>query len=223
MADDLNTLHLADLHDRAQRLGVPRFRLLDRDALIAAIGSVADEGGDDDGGEGSGADSAEQTPRRRSRRGSRGGRGRGGRGRGGGRGQGEGAQRTQAPRGADSDDEPAEPNDAGAADQDGDVETEDVAGVLDRMPQGYGFLRLADAAADEGDVYVSASQIRRCELRAGDEVAGPARPPRRGERHRALVRITTVNGEEPGGGSTKFEDLTAVAPTRRLPLGEGSD
>jgi len=221
MADDLNTLHLADLHERAQRLGVPRFRLLDRDALIAAIGSVADEEGDGGGVEGSGSDSAEQPPRRRSRRGSRGGRGRGGRGRGGGRGQGEGeGRRTQAPRGADSDDEP---DDAAAADQDGDVETEDVTGVLDRMPQGYGFLRLADAAADEGDVYVSASQIRRCELRAGDEIAGPARSPRRGERHRALVRVATVNGEEPGAGSAKFEDLTAVAPTRRLPLGEGSD
>ena len=79
------------------------------------------------------------------------------------------------------------------------------------------------ATPREGDVYVSASQIRRCELRAGDEVAGPARSPRRGERHRALVRVTAVNGEEPGGGPTKFEELTAVAPTRRLPLGEGSD
>ncbi len=44
------------------------------------------------------------------------------------------------------------------------------------MPQGYGFLRLGGLGAAEGDVYVSASQIRRCELRPGDEVSGPARP-----------------------------------------------
>lgn len=209
MAEDLNSLHLADLHERAQRLGVPRFRLLDRDDLIEAIAGESDEDRErtDDGD-----DDAERPARSRSRRGSRGGRGRGGRGRGG-RGQG-GGRRDQEPRGA-RDDEPAE--------DDEDVETEDVTGVLDRMPQGYGFIRLSTGDSEEGDVYVSASQIRRCELRAGDEVAGPARAPRRGERHRALVRVTTVNGEEPGGGSTKFEELTAVAPTRRLPLGEGGD
>ncbi len=84
---------------------------------------------------------------------------------------------------------PAKPTRTRPRIADEDVETEDVTGVLDRMPQGYGFLRLSGDAAEEGDVYVSASQIRRCELRAGDEVAGPARSPRRGERHRALVRI----------------------------------
>ncbi len=102
-----------------------------------------------------------------------------------------------------------------------EVETEEVTGVLDRMPQGYGFLRLEGLSAHEGDVYVSASQIRRCELRPGDEVRGPARSPRRGERHRALVRVESVNGQEPEGERVQFEDLTAVAPNRRLPLGEG--
>jgi transcription termination factor Rho len=92
------------------------------------------------------------------------------------------------------------------------------------MPQGYGFLRLGGLDASEGDVYVSASQIRRCELRAGDEVAGPARSPRRGERHRALVRVNSVNGQSPEGERAQFEDLTPVAPHRRLPLGgEGVD
>ena len=211
MSEDLNSLHLADLHERAQRLGVPRFRLLDRDDLIDAVGSASAE---DDDGAGSASDSAsdERPAARRSRRGSRGGRGRRGRGRGRGGEGGDGED-----RGGRADD----PEDDDVADQ--DVETEDVTGVLDRMPQGYGFLRLSDDESEEGDIYVSASQIRRCELRAGDEVAGPARSPRRGERHRALVRVTAVNGEEPGGGPTKFEELTAVAPTRRLPLGEGSD
>ncbi|HET8592178.1 MAG TPA: transcription termination factor Rho, partial [Solirubrobacterales bacterium] len=93
---------------------------------------------------------------------------------------------------------------------------EEVTGVLDRMPQGYGFLRLTSVHEAEGDVYVSASQIRRCELRPGDRVTGPARPPRRGERHRALVRVTAVNGRSPEEERTHFEDLTPAPPHRRL-------
>ena len=71
------------------------------------------------------------------------------------------------------------------------------AGVLELTRQRYGFLRLGGLTPADGDVYVSAAQVRRCELRTGDEVAGPAREPRRGERHRALVHVDTVNGEEP--------------------------
>ena len=88
--------------------------------------------------------------------------------------------------------------------------------MLDRMPQGYGFLRLTGMGEAEGDVYVSASQIRRCELRPGDQVTGPARQPRRGERHRALIRVETVNGQSPEDERTQFEDLTAAPPHRRL-------
>ncbi len=97
-----------------------------------------------------------------------------------------------------------------------ETETESVTGVLDRMPQGYGFLRLRGLHEAEGDVYVSASQIRRCELRPGDEVSGPARPPRRGERHRALVRVEAVNGQSPEEERRHFEDLTPAPPRRRL-------
>ena len=97
-----------------------------------------------------------------------------------------------------------------------EAEAEEVTGVLDRMPQGYGFLRLSGMSEAEGDIYVSASQIRRCELRPGDEVSGPARQPRRGERHRALVRVETVNGQSPEGERKHFEDLTAAPPHRRL-------
>jgi transcription termination factor Rho len=97
-------------------------------------------------------------------------------------------------------------------------EAEAVTGVLDRLPQGYGFLRLAGLQAAEGDVYVSASQIRRCELRPGDEVTGPARSPRRGERHRALIRVDSVNGQDPEEARTDFEGLTPIPPHRRLLL-----
>jgi transcription termination factor Rho len=97
-----------------------------------------------------------------------------------------------------------------------ELETEEVTGILDRMPQGYGFLRLSGLSAAKGDVYVSASQIKRCELRPGDEVTGPAREPRRGEQHRALVRIASVNGQEPEGERKDFEDLKPVPPSRRI-------
>jgi transcription termination factor Rho len=96
------------------------------------------------------------------------------------------------------------------------VDTEPVSGVLDRMPQGYGFLRLTGLHEAEGDVYVSASQIRRCELRPVDEVSGPARAPRRGERHRALVRVEAVNGQSPDEERRHFEDLTPAPPHRRM-------
>ncbi len=96
--------------------------------------------------------------------------------------------------------------------------TEDVSGVLDLMPQRFGFLRLNGLEAAEGDVYISASQIRRCELRAGDEISGPAREPQRGERHRALVHVESVNGAEPGAERSEFDSLTAVTPRRRLQI-----
>jgi transcription termination factor Rho len=66
--------------------------------------------------------------------------------------------------------------------------------------------------------------VRRCELRPGDEVAGPAREPRRGERHRALVHVDTVNGEEPqvADGRPDFDALAPIQPERRIKL-ESSD
>jgi transcription termination factor Rho len=101
---------------------------------------------------------------------------------------------------------------------------EPVTGVLDIVPAGHGFLRLTGLERDPADVYISASQIRRCELRAGDRVEGPARPPRRGERHPALVRVDAVNGEEPGEErAAGFEELTPIAPHRRIPLAPEAD
>lgn len=105
-----------------------------------------------------------------------------------------------------------------------EAETEDVVGVLEVTAQRYGFLRFGGLEAQPDDVYVSASQIRRCELRSGDEVAGPARAPRRGERHRALVHVDRVNGTEPPTDERPaFDDLTPVLPKRRVPLGESSE
>jgi transcription termination factor Rho len=123
--------------------------------------------------------------------------------------------RTEEPEeGTEGPDEGAEEPDESAEEPEPD--TEPITGVLDRMPQGYGFLRLSGMHEAEDDVYVSASQIRRCELRPGDEVSGPARPPRRGERHRALVRVESVNGQSPEEKRRHFEDLTPAPPHRRL-------
>ena len=96
--------------------------------------------------------------------------------------------------------------------------------MLEVTPQRYGFLRFSGLEAQADDVYVSASQIRRCELRSGDQVAGPARSPRRGERHRALIHVDRVNGGEPPTEERPaFEDMTPVLPKRRVALGDSSD
>jgi transcription termination factor Rho len=111
---------------------------------------------------------------------------------------------------------------------------EEIAtGVLDVLTNGSGFLRLDPAGQSRGDVYVSPAQIRRCELRAGDEVSGPMRPPRRSERHPSLIRVETVNGAEaePPEERPWFGDLTPLLPTQPLsfpdafapaPFGRGS-
>jgi transcription termination factor Rho len=98
------------------------------------------------------------------------------------------------------------------------AEEEIVTGVLDILPNGSGFLRMDPAAHSRGDVYVSPAQIRRCELRSGDEVSGPVRPARRNERHPSLVHVETVNGAdpEPPAERPRFEDLTPVFPSERL-------
>jgi transcription termination factor Rho len=116
----------------------------------------------------------------------------------------------------------------------GEISDEELAtGVLDILANGSGFVRVDPAGQSRDDVYVSPAQIRRCELRAGDEVSGPARSPRRNERHPSLVRIETVNGAaaEPAEERPWFGDLTPVFPSQKLnapkalkevPFGRGS-
>lgn len=100
----------------------------------------------------------------------------------------------------------------------------DCCGVLDIMADGYGFLRSTQFKLDEGgdgrDVYVSASQIRRFSLRTGDMVKGKTRPVKEGERYRALLYLTQINGDEPevAARRMRFEDLVPIYPTRRLKL-----
>jgi len=93
-------------------------------------------------------------------------------------------------------------------------------GLLDILPEGYGFLRVAGYLPSEKDVYVSANQVRKFRLRKGDIVSGPIRPPRSKEKFPAVVRIAKVNGIEADEAMErpKFEALTPLFPDVRLKL-----
>lgn len=93
-------------------------------------------------------------------------------------------------------------------------------GLLDILPEGYGFLRVTGYKAGDKDVYVSANQIRKYRIRKGDIVSGPIRPPRSKEKFPALVRVDKVNGMDPEEAMNrpKFENLTPLFPDERLRL-----
>ena len=93
-------------------------------------------------------------------------------------------------------------------------------GVLDIMPEGYGFLRPMNYLPSKEDIYVSPSQIRRFDLRPGDFVSGQARHPKDNERYFALLRIEAVNGVDPEVASQRlhFDGLTPIFPNQRLTL-----
>jgi len=95
-----------------------------------------------------------------------------------------------------------------------------VQGVLDIMPEGYGFLRPINYLPSKEDIYVSPSQIRRFDLRPGDLVAGQARHPKENERYFALLRIESVNGMDPEVASERlyFEGLTPIFPNKQYKL-----
>ncbi len=216
---ELEDSPLADLHAIASELGIEGYRALRREDLVVAILDV--QGGGSAESNGDGDDAPAERPKR--------GRGRGRRGRGRSRGEIEDEPEAEEPEGEVDDEPEAEAEQPEPAVEDDDEEREPVAGVLDVLPNGSGFLRVADGA----DVYVSPAQIRRCELRPGDEIAGPVRPARRNERYPSLVRVETVNGgpAEPPAERAEFGDLTPVHPHERLatppslagvPFGKGS-
>jgi transcription termination factor Rho len=96
-------------------------------------------------------------------------------------------------------------------------------GILDVLPEGYGFLRTQGYLPSQGDIYVSLSQIRRFGLRKGDQIAGAVRAPKDSEKYWALLRIDTVNGVSPdeARGRREFEKLTPLFPEERFRLENG--
>jgi transcription termination factor Rho len=100
-------------------------------------------------------------------------------------------------------------------------------GVLEVLPDGFGFLRAPDYNYLPGpdDIYVSPSQIRKFDLHTGDTVSGQVRPPREGERYFAMVKVDAVNFEPPDRSGSKifFENLTPLYPQNRINLETDSD
>jgi transcription termination factor Rho len=100
-------------------------------------------------------------------------------------------------------------------------------GVLECLPDGFGFLRAPEYNYLPGpdDVYVSPSQIRRFDLRTGDTVSGQIRPPKEGERYFALIKVDAINFEPPEEARNKifFDNLTPLYPDKRLKLETAKD
>jgi len=207
--DALEASPLADLHAIASELGIDGFRRLRKAELIDRILRDSDADSNADSGaepEDNGATvieevvdeaAADEDARPKRRRGSRGGRGRG-------------------REDADRDDGDAEEADDGAQRRD-----ETIEGVVELLGNGSGFVRVSPPEPSDGDVYISAAQVRRCELVSGDRVSGPVRKPRRSERYPSLVRVDTINGapaEEVAEG-TPYDELPCTFPTVRLELG----
>jgi transcription termination factor Rho len=221
---ELEDSPLADLHAIASELGLESYRRLRKadlvDTIIGATGGDAGPAAaapeDDEAAATVEEAEPDEVPEeealeRPSRRRRRGGRGR----------------RAAEPKDESEDAPVADKEPEAQAEEPAEEETV-VTGVLDILPNGSGFLR-----SEGQEAYVSPAQIRRCELRAGDELSGPVRPPRRNERHASLIRVDTVNGGDPESPEqrARFEDLTPIFPRERLtapasldavPLGRGS-
>jgi transcription termination factor Rho len=199
---------LADLHAVASEMRIDGYRRLRKADLVDAIldrhngGEVADDAG---GQEARAEGAAPKRPRRRR--------------------------------------SPAKDRDAGAADDAAPAAAEPVAtsgrsreqrqpreapaedriveGVVEVLGNGSGFVRVSPPDPSDQDVYISAPQVRRCELVAGDRVSGPVRPPRRSERYASLVRVDTINGApaDQAAEGPRFDDLPASFPAERFAFG----
>ncbi len=196
---------LADLHAIASELSIDSYRRLRREQLIDAI---LDRQGDDaavstppeetsEAGDDAETDEAEARPRRR-------------RGRRGGRSRGAGAPAEQSEQAEQA--EQAEPEEPATE------EDQVVEGEVELLPNGSAFLRVNPPETSDDDVYISAAQVKRCELISGDRISGPRRAPRRSERFASLYKIDTVNGRPASemSGGVRFDDLPAVFPAEHI-------
>jgi transcription termination factor Rho len=120
----------------------------------------------------------------------------------------------QSNEGSDASPSKTAPSDSGAR---------SAEGVVELLGNGSAFLRVDPPEPSDDDVYISAAQVRRCELVSGDRVTGPVRMPRRSERYPSLVRIDTINGvsADAVSESAHYEDLPVAYPSERLALNAG--
>ncbi len=99
-------------------------------------------------------------------------------------------------------------------------------GVLEILPDGFGFLRSGDSSylAGPDDIYVSPSQIRRFSLRTGDTISGKIRPPKDGERYFALLKVSEINFDKPENAKNKilFENFTPLFANQKFTLEKGN-
>lgn len=95
-----------------------------------------------------------------------------------------------------------------------------VEGILETHPDGYGFLRTNNYLTSEDDVYISPSQIRRFHMQTGDKITGITRPPKQGEKFKALLYVKEVNDDNPESARNRkdFDTLTPIYPDKRLRL-----
>jgi transcription termination factor Rho len=230
---ELQASSLADLHAIADQLGLDGFRRLRKADLIEAIlggGGPPENGGAstaDDSGESpteSSEDPSSEDPEKREADRSETGRGRRRTGR-------FSAGRSRRSTAASKEQEKATPG------KDEESENEDTAagappaksadagriaeGVVELLGNGSAFLRVAPPEPSDDDVYISAAQVRRCELVSGDRVTGPVRTPRRSERYSSLIRVDTINGAsaETVSDGARYEDLPVAYASERLALG----
>jgi len=203
---------LADLHTIASELSIDGYRRLRKGELVDAI--LARQAGEEPAPTEDALDEArDEQPSTRRRRGRRGGRGRG-------------AGRGQSPAAEEDAEEPERRDDVGPREEGPDeieeqlerAADETVEGVVELLPNGSGFVRVEPPDPSDEDVYISAAQIKRCDLVSGDRVTGPRRAPRRSERFASLLRIDTINGRPAAEltDSARFDDLPAAFPSERF-------
>jgi transcription termination factor Rho len=214
---ELEASPLADLHAIANQVGLEGFRRLRKAELIDAILAQTNGGGaeapagatDASAGEVEDGDGA---PRPRRRRASRTRRSR----------EGSSGESTDAEPAASAP-TPARASSRGERDRDSEA-VEDpariAAGVVEVLGNGSAFLRVDPPEPSDEDVYISAAQVRRCELVSGDRVTGPVRTPRRSERYPSLVRIDTINGASADSvaDGVRYDELPVDWARERLAL-----
>jgi transcription termination factor Rho len=224
---ELQASPLADLHVIADQIGLEGFRRLRKADLIDAIlgekapqeanGDTPVEAAEPSGRDGAEESAEETTGRRASSRRSRSTRSR--------RGSGAAKAKEAEQEETEQDSTPASRRGEktegarGRGEREKSVESgSPTSGVVEVLGNGSAFLRVDPPEPSDADVYISAAQVRRCELVSGDTVSGPVRAPRRSERYPSLIRVETINGEgaDSGAEATHYDDLPASYPSERF-------